>query len=68
MSTELVKACGGSPARVPGAAKLLHDVGIPLLVDLIAGLPGDTVDEVAQSCKIAGRFVRNAMKCHKRDR
>jgi hypothetical protein len=38
---------GGSPARVAVAAKMLHDVGISLLVDLIVGLPGDTTDDVA---------------------
>ncbi len=37
---------GGSPAKVAAAAKLLHDVGIELLVDLIVGLPGDTADDV----------------------
>jgi hypothetical protein len=42
MSTELVKACVGSPTRVAAAAKMLHDVGIPLLVEPIVGLPGDT--------------------------
>jgi radical SAM superfamily enzyme YgiQ (UPF0313 family) len=39
---------GGSPARVALAAKMLHDVGISLLVDLIIGLPGDTPDDVAR--------------------
>jgi hypothetical protein len=39
---------GGSPARVAEAAKMLHDVGIVLLVDLIVGLPGDTPDDVAR--------------------
>jgi hypothetical protein len=39
---------GGSPARVAAAAKMLHDVGISLLVDLIVGLPGDTPDDVAR--------------------
>ncbi|MDR3639306.1 MAG: B12-binding domain-containing radical SAM protein [Isosphaeraceae bacterium] len=39
---------GGSPARVAEAAKMLHDVGIALLVDLIIGLPGDTPDDVAR--------------------
>jgi hypothetical protein len=39
---------GGSPARVASAAKLLHDVGTTLLVDLIVGLPGDTPDDVAR--------------------
>ena len=38
---------GGSPARVAAAAKMLHDVGISLLVDLIVGLPGDTAADVA---------------------
>lgn len=37
---------GGSPAKVAAAAKMLHDVGIELLVDLIVGLPGDTADDV----------------------
>lgn len=37
---------GGSPEKVAAAAKLLHDVGIELLVDLIVGLPGDTADDV----------------------
>ncbi len=39
---------GGSPARVAAAARMLHDVGISLLVDLIVGLPGDTPDDVAR--------------------
>jgi hypothetical protein len=39
---------GGSPARVAAAAKMLHDVGITLLVDLIVGLPGDTPRDVAR--------------------
>jgi hypothetical protein len=56
------------PSAGARGAKLLHDVGFPQVVNLIAGLTRDTVDEVAQSCKIAGRFVRNAMKYHKRDR
>jgi hypothetical protein len=37
---------GGSPEKVAGAAKLLHEHGITLLVDLIVGLPGDTADDV----------------------
>ncbi len=37
---------GGSPEKVAAAAKMLHDVGIELLVDLIVGLPGDTADDV----------------------
>ena len=37
---------GGSPEKVAAAAKMLHDVGIELLVDLIVGLPGDTSDDV----------------------
>ena len=37
---------GGSPQKVAAAAKLLHDVGIELLVDLIVGLPGDSADDV----------------------
>lgn len=37
---------GGSPEKVAAAARLLHDVGIRLLVDLIIGLPGDTYDDV----------------------
>ena len=37
---------GGSPEKVAVAAKMLHDVGIELLVDLIVGLPGDTSDDV----------------------
>ena len=37
---------GGSPEKVAGAAKMLHDAGIELLVDLIVGLPGDTADDV----------------------
>lgn len=39
---------GGSPEKVAAAAKMLHDVGIELLVDLIVGLPGDTPDDVAR--------------------
>jgi radical SAM superfamily enzyme YgiQ (UPF0313 family) len=39
---------GGSPARVAAAARMLHAVGISLLVDLIIGLPGDTPDDVAR--------------------
>ncbi|HET9753161.1 MAG TPA: radical SAM protein, partial [Myxococcales bacterium] len=37
---------GGSPALVAEAARMLHDQGIELLVDLIIGLPGDTPDDV----------------------
>ncbi len=37
---------GGSAKKVAEAAKLLHDAGITLLVDLIIGLPGDTPDDV----------------------
>ncbi|HEY6911963.1 MAG TPA: radical SAM protein [Myxococcales bacterium] len=37
---------GGSPAMVAEAARMLHDQGIELLVDLIVGLPGDTPDDV----------------------
>jgi Radical SAM superfamily/B12 binding domain len=39
---------GGDPARVAAAARMLHDAGISLLVDLIVGLPGDTTDDVAR--------------------
>lgn len=39
---------GGSPEKVAAAARMLHDHGIELLVDLIVGLPGDTVDDVAR--------------------
>ncbi len=39
---------GGDPEKVGAAAKMLHDAGIELLVDLIVGLPGDTTDDVAQ--------------------
>src|SRR5262249_49737772 len=39
---------GGSPEKVAAAARLLHDQGIELLVDLIIGLPGDTADDVAR--------------------
>jgi len=39
---------GGSPEKVAGAARMLHDAGIELLVDLIIGLPGDTADDVAR--------------------
>src|SRR5256885_5064227 len=39
---------GGSPALVAGAARMLHDAGIALLVDLIVGLPGDTTDDGAR--------------------
>ncbi|MGE5049729.1 MAG: B12-binding domain-containing radical SAM protein, partial [Deltaproteobacteria bacterium] len=37
---------GGSPAMVAEAARMLHDQGIELLVDLIVGLPGDTPEDV----------------------
>ncbi len=37
---------GGNPAKVAEAARMLHDAGIELLVDLIVGLPGDTSDDV----------------------
>jgi hypothetical protein len=37
---------GGNPALVAEAARMLHDAGIALLVDLIVGLPGDTADDV----------------------
>ncbi len=37
---------GGSAAKVAAAARLLQDVGIELLVDLIIGLPGDRPDDV----------------------
>ena len=37
---------GGSPQLVAEAARLLHEHGIELLVDLIVGLPGDTRDDV----------------------
>src|SRR5207237_6123883 len=37
---------GGSPAMVAEAARMLHERGIELLVDLIVGLPGDGVDDV----------------------
>jgi hypothetical protein len=39
---------GGSPEKVAAAARMLHDHGIELLVDLIVGLPGDTADDVAR--------------------
>ncbi|MFL5363882.1 MAG: B12-binding domain-containing radical SAM protein [Myxococcales bacterium] len=39
---------GGSPALVAEAARMLHDEGIELLVDLIVGLPGDGPDDVAR--------------------
>lgn len=39
---------GGSPEKVALAARMLHDAGIELLVDLIVGLPGDTSDDVAR--------------------
>jgi len=39
---------GGSPGLVAEAARMLHDAGIALLVDLIVGLPGDTGDDVAR--------------------
>jgi Radical SAM superfamily/B12 binding domain len=38
---------GGSAKKVAEAARLLHDAGITLLVDLIIGLPGDTPADVA---------------------
>jgi tRNA A37 methylthiotransferase MiaB len=37
---------GGSARLVADAARLLHEHGIELLVDLIVGLPGDTPDDV----------------------
>src|SRR5207237_5647919 len=37
---------GGSPELVAKAARLLHEHGIELLVDLIVGLPGDTAGDV----------------------
>jgi Radical SAM superfamily/B12 binding domain len=37
---------GGSPQLVAEAARLLHERGIELLVDLIIGLPGDGPDDV----------------------
>jgi len=50
VNTETLKRVrrGGSPTRVAEAAKMLHDEGISLLVDLIIGLPGDTPDDVAR--------------------
>ncbi len=39
---------GGSPEKVAEAVKLLHGEGISLLVDLIAGLPGDTRDDLSR--------------------
>src|SRR5438105_1185886 len=39
---------GGNPALVAEAARMLHDAGIELLVDLIVGLPGDGKDDVAR--------------------
>ncbi|MFT3926126.1 MAG: radical SAM protein [Myxococcales bacterium] len=39
---------GGSPEKVAGAAKMLREEGIDLLIDLIIGLPGDTADDVAR--------------------
>ena len=39
---------GGSPGLVAEAARMLHDAGIALLVDLIVGLPGDTSGDVAR--------------------
>lgn len=38
----------GSPEKVATAAKMLRDVGIDLLIDLIIGLPGDSADDVAR--------------------
>jgi hypothetical protein len=38
---------GGKPEQVALAARMLHDQGIDLLVDLIIGLPGDTAEDVA---------------------
>jgi len=45
---------GGSPEKVAAAAKMLHDVGIELLVDLIVGLPGDTSDDVMRGIDFLG--------------
>lgn len=39
---------GGDPRQVAAAAAMLHARGIKLLVDLIAGLPGDGPDDVAR--------------------
>jgi len=39
---------GGSAEKVATAARMLHAVGIELLVDLIVGLPGDTALDVAR--------------------
>ena len=39
---------GGSAKKVAEAARMLHDQGITLLVDLIVGLPGDVPDDVAR--------------------
>lgn len=37
---------GGSVAQVAEAARMLHDAGVELLVDLIIGLPGDRPEDV----------------------
>jgi hypothetical protein len=39
---------GGNPELVARAARMLHDQGIELLVDLIVGLPGDGPEDVAR--------------------
>ncbi len=39
---------GGSAAKVAAAAKMLHESGVRLLVDLIIGLPGDGPDDVSR--------------------
>ncbi len=46
---------GGSPGLVAEAAKMLHDEGIELLVDLIIGLPGDTPDDVSRGMEFLDR-------------
>ncbi len=46
---------GGSPGQVAEAAKMLHDEGIQLLVDLIIGLPGDGPDDVARGMEFLDR-------------
>ena len=46
---------GGSPEKVAEAARLLHDQGIELLVDLIVGLPGDTPDDVLRGMDFLAR-------------
>jgi len=52
---------GGSPGLVAEAARMLHDAGIALLVDLIVGLPGDTADDVVRTATMSEEQIRAAL-------